>query len=307
MATIIGVALPFFALLVCGMLAARWRLIDDAGLIGLNAFVFYLALPALLIQKVAAAPLERLFDWRLYLAYEGSCLIAYGLTLLVVRRLLRRSLAEAAVCAFAVGWGNVGYMGVPLLIAAFGESRALPAVLAMVLDTLVLQTITVMLIERGTGLGRSNLRSLLAAVARNPLILAVLAGVLLAVLDLQFPAPVVGFLAILAPAASPSALVALGGTLRPRALGHDLGLAAMLTIAKLVVLPLIAWLVLRVVPVPPDLVAPILVTTALPTAASVYVVAQRYQVLERLAASVVLLSHLAGIATLTFVLVLVEG
>lgn len=305
MATIIGVALPFFALLVCGMLAVRWRWIDDAGLIGLNAFVFYLALPAVLFQKVVAAPLERLLDWRLYVAYEGSCLIAYGLTLLLARRLLRRSLAEAAICAFAVGWGNVGYMGVPLLIAAFGESRALPAVLAMVLDVVVLQSITVVLIERDTGRGRGGLRSLATAIARNPLIVAVLAGVPLAALDLPLPAPLVGFLAILAPAASPSALVALGGTLRPQALGQDLGLAALLTAMKLVGLPVIAWLVLRLVPVPPDLVAPILVTTALPTAASVYVVAQRYQVMEQLAASVVFLSHLAGIATLTLILVLV--
>lgn len=305
MATIVGVALPFFALLVCGMLAVRWRWIDDAGLIGLNAFVFYLALPAVLFQKVVAAPLERLLDWRLYVAYEGSCLIAYGLTLLAARRLLGRSLAEAAICAFTVGWGNVGYMGVPLLIAAFGESRALPAVLAMVLDVVVLQSITVVLVERDTGRGRGGLRGLAAAITRNPLIVAVLAGVPLAALDLRLPAPVAGLLAILAPAASPSALVALGGTLRPQALGQDLGLAALLTAMKLVGLPLIAWLVLQVVPVPPDLVAPILVTTALPTAASVYVVAQRYQVMEQLAASVVFLSHLAGIVSLTLILVLV--
>ena len=46
-------ALPFFAVLLCGMLAARLRLIDDAGLIGLNTFVFWFALPALLFHKVA--------------------------------------------------------------------------------------------------------------------------------------------------------------------------------------------------------------------------------------------------------------
>ena len=58
MATIVGVALPFFAVLLCGMLAARLRLLDDAGLIGLNAFVFWFALPALLFQKVADHPVR---------------------------------------------------------------------------------------------------------------------------------------------------------------------------------------------------------------------------------------------------------
>ena len=77
MGTIAGVALPFFAVLLCGMLAARLRLLDDAGLLGLNAFVFWFALPALLFQKVAATPFERLTDWTLYVAYEGSCLVLY--------------------------------------------------------------------------------------------------------------------------------------------------------------------------------------------------------------------------------------
>ena len=49
---------------------------------------------------------------------------------------------------------------------------------------------------------------------------------------------------------------------------------------------------------------PLLVSTALPTAASVFVIAQRYQVLERQVAAIVFASHLLGILTLTGVLVL---
>jgi len=99
LATIVGVALPFFAVLLCGMLAARLRLLDDAGLIGLNAFVFWFALPALLFQKVATTAFDRLTDWTLYVGYEGSCLLVYFVVLAAVRWLARRSLREAAICA----------------------------------------------------------------------------------------------------------------------------------------------------------------------------------------------------------------
>jgi predicted permease len=306
LATIIGVALPFFAVLLCGMLAARLRLLDERGLLGLNAFVFWFALPALLFQKVATTPFERLSDWTLYVGYEGSCLLAYLLVLVLFRTLGRRSLPEAAMCAFAAAWGNVGYMGVPLLIAAYGEGRALPSVLAVVLDTLVLQSLTILLIESGGAAGRGGLRAVGWAVVRNPLILAVLAGAVLAWLRLPLPAPVAGFLGLIGPAAGPGALFALGATLRGSALRRDLGLVATVTAAKLLLLPAIAWLVLRTIPVPPDLVAPILVTTALPTAASVFVVAQRYQLMERQVAAIVFVSHLLGILTLTGVLVLLE-
>lgn len=307
MATIIGVALPFFAILLCGMLAARLRVIEDAGVIGLNAFVFWFALPALLFHKVALTPFERLVDWTLYVGYSGSCLIAYAIVLLVVRFLLRRPMAQAAICAFAVAWGNVGYLGVPLLIAAYGEDRALPSVLAVLPDNLVLQTLTILLIERSGGGSRGGLAGVALAVARNPLILAVLAGALVAWLRLELPAPVAGFLVLLGPAAGPGALFALGATLRGSALTQDLRLVLALTGAKLLLVPAIAWVVLQQIPVRPELVAPILVTTALPTAASVFVIAQRYGILERMTAAVVFVSHLVGIVTLTGVLVLLEG
>jgi predicted permease len=307
-ATIAGVALPFFAVLLCGMLAARLRLLDDAGLLGLNAFVFWFALPALLFQKVAATPFERLTDWTLYVAYEGSCLVLYAVVLLVVRWPLRRPLQEATICAFAAAWGNVGYLGVPLLIAAYGEAGALPSVLAVVLDTLVLQSVTILLLESGAAAaGRGGLRVVARAVVRNPLIIAVFAGAGVAWLRLELPSPVAGFLSLLGPAAASGALFALGATLRGGALTRDVGLVAGVTLAKLLLLPAIAWLALRHIPVPTDLTAPLLVTTALPTAATVFVVAQRYGVLERMAAAVVFVSHLAGILTLTVILVLLQG
>lgn len=303
MATIIGVALPFFAVLLCGMLAARLKLIDAAGLIGLNAFVFWFALPALLLQKVATTPFERLADWTLYVAHSGSCLVLYGLVL-AATLLLKRSLAQAAICAFAASWGNVGYLGVPLLIAAYGEGRALPSVLAVVLDTLILQSLTILLLESGGAGGKGGLAPVGRAMARNPLILSVLLGAAIAWAGVGLPTPVAGFLALLGPAGGVAALFALGGTLSGGALTRDLGPALALTAAKLVLLPLIALALVGLLPVRPEMVTPILVTTALPTAATVFVVAQRYQVLDGLAASVVFVSHLVGIVTLTGVLVL---
>lgn len=302
MSTIVGVALPFFAVLLCGMLATRLRLIDAAGLVGLNAFVFWFALPALLLQKVATTPFDRLADWTLYVAHAGSCLILYGIVLLAVR-VLGRSLAQAAICAFAAAWGNVGYLGVPLLIAAYGETAALPSVLAIVLDTLILQSLTILLVESSVG-AKGGLAPVGRAVTRNPLILAVFAGAAIAWAGIELPAPVAGFLALLGPAGGVAALFALGGTLRGRALTRDLGLTSALTAAKLVLLPLIALTLIQYLPVRPDMVTPILVTTALPTAATVFVVAQRYRILEELVAAVVFVSHLVGILTLTGVLVL---
>mgnify|MGYP000718148477 CR=1 FL=1 len=145
------------------------------------------------------------------------------------------------------------------------------------------------------------------AVIRNPLILAVVAGAVVAWARIDLPTPVTGFLGLLGPAAGSGALFALGATLRGRALTQDKALVAGVTLAKLLLLPALAWLVLLEVPVPADLTAPLVVTTALPTAASVFVIAQRYGVLERQVAAIVFASHLLGILSLTVVLVLLQA
>jgi predicted permease len=304
MATILGVAMPFFAVLLCGMLAGRLRLLDGHGLLGLNTFVFWFALPALLFHKVATTSLERLTDWTLYVGYEGSCVLVYGLVLTAARWVFRLDTPKAAICAFGAAWGNVGYMGVPLLIAAYGEARALPSVLAVVLDNLVLQSLTILLLEASLGAGKGGLRLVGRNIVRNPLILAVAAGAAIAAAGLELPLPITGFLTLLGAAAAPSALFALGATLSGGALTSGLGLVGGVIVAKLLLLPLVATGVIALLPLPADLVVPTIVTTALPTAASVFVIAQRYKVLERPMAAVVFVSHLAGILTLTVLLVL---
>ncbi|HMR33350.1 MAG TPA: AEC family transporter [Geminicoccaceae bacterium] len=306
MATILGVAIPFFAVLLCGMLASRLRLLDTKGLMGLNSFVFWFALPALLFHKVATTPFGRLADPWLYLAYEGSCVILYGLVYLAAR-LARLSPAMAAICAFAAAWGNVGYMGVPLLIAAYGEARALPAVLAVVMDNLVLQSLTILILEASLGADKGGLRTVIRAVCRNPLIIAVFAGAVVAYLGLRLPLPVTGFLGLIGAAAAPAALFALGATLYGGSLTGHVALVANITAAKLVALPLIAFGMVSLLPLPADLVVPIIVTTGLPTASSVFVIAQRYGILEAPVAAVVFVSHLLGIVTLTVLLVLLGG
>ena len=307
MEMVVGVAVPFFAVLMCGFLARRLHILDEYGVRGLNAFVYWFALPALLFWRVAETPFDQLSDPSFYAVYEGSCLILYCIVFALAHLVLRRSRAESAIAALGATWGNVGYMGVPLLLAAYAPEQSMPAVIATALDAIVMQTLTVAVIESGGGTGGRRLGALgiLRGIFTNPLILAVLVGFVVAFAELDLPAPVLGFLAILGPASGPGALFALGATLTG-GLGasRDLGLAGGIILAKLVALPAMVMLTLTLVPLPAHLVEPTLVTAALPTAASVFVLAQRYQVLERTLALVVFASHLLGIATLTGLLVL---
>ena len=309
MNVIFDTALPFFALILCGYLAVRWRVLDAASAAGLNAFVFWMALPALLLSRVAASALPELLDWRVLAVFYGVNACLYATALLVGRLAWGDPAGTAGLRSLGVIWGNYGYLGLPLLTAALGPGAALPTVAVITCDILVPASITIALLEadRAGGRGRlSGLTRALAGVARNPLILAVAAGALLSTGHVPLPAALTAFLNLLGSAAGPCALVALGASL---ALSPSSGEAradvSLVAGLKVLANPLLVWLAGRhVLPLPPEKLAAITLLAAMPTAASVFVLAQRYETWVLRASTSVLVTHLASVATLGFLLYL---
>jgi predicted permease len=302
--TIVDTALPFFALILCGFLAVRGRILDAAAARGLTLFVFSLSLPALLLAKVATASLPELLDWRLLGVFYGVNGFLYALTFAAGRLVWRDPPGAAALRALGVVWGNYGYLGLPLLTAALGPGGALPTVAVITGDILVPATVTIAIVEAGRG-DSAGLVGALGRVARNPLILAVVAGAALSAAGLALPTAALGFLNLLGSAAGPCALVALGAALALSPAGGVAADVALVTLAKLLLNPLLAWLAGRyLIPLPPERLAAVTLLAAMPTAASVFVLAQHYELWTLRASTSVLLTHVGSVATLGFLLYL---
>jgi predicted permease len=303
---IVDTALPFFALILCGYVAVRAGVLDAASAKGLNTFVFWLALPALLLASVAASTLRELLDWRFLAVFYGVNGLLYAFTFLVGRAVWRDRAGTAALRALGVIWGNYGYLGLPLLTAALGPAAALPAVAVITCDILVPASITIAFLEAGRDGERSGLATLgraLAGPLRNPLILAVAAGGLLSATGVAPPAAAQAFLRLLGAAAGPCALVALGASLALSPAGGARGDVALVTVLKVVVNPALVWLAGRhLLPLEPDRLAAATLLAAMPVAASVFVLAQRYETWVLRASTSVLVTHLASVATLAALL-----
>lgn len=308
MRVILDVVVPFFAVIFCGWAAFRTGAVDGTTVKGLNAFVYWFALPSLLVGKVGGAPVDRLLDPGFLVIYFGPAMVIYFLVLDYGRLVLGEDTPSAALRALGAAFPNSGYMGIPLLIAAFGPEAAIASVLALLLDQFVTIPMTVALVEAGRGRGGflATLGSTLRGVFANPLVLSVAAGAVLAVGGWQLPGPLAGITGLLAAAASPCALFALGTALAAVPARGAVGEVALLTLVRLVAHPSLVWLAATFVhPVPGEVLRAALVTAALPTAATVFVMAQRA---ERFPASstVVLVTHAGSIFTLSALLVLLS-
>ncbi len=306
MQAILNTALPFFALIFCGYGAGRFRLLSEASIAGVNAFVFYFALPAFIFNLLATSPLTEVVNGPFVAAYLGTGLVVFAAAALLGRLLFEVHRSEAALQGSAAVLGNTGYMGIPLVAAAFGDRAAIPLVLGLTLEATVLIPLTIILVEaqKGRGGGYSKLLgSVAGAMVRNPIIIAIFAGVLVSATGLGLPTPIENFTDLLGRAAGPCALFALGATLTSFPISTGIGEVSYMTFFKLLIHPAAIWFATtRLFDIDPLWASVAILGAALPVAANVFIVAKQYDTYVERVSSAILVSTAISVVTVSALL-----
>ena len=310
MQAILNVALPIFGVILAGYLAGYWRILGGDSTTALNAFVSYFALPVLFFGSLARTPVAAVLDPALMLGFGLVVLATFLLGMLTTRLVSGGGLAAMSLQGIAASWGNVGYMGVPLCLAAFGEAGLPPAMLTIIVTAVIAMVLGVMLIELEVAAGHGPLRTFLRAafnVARNPLPMSIALGIVVSALGLPIPTPVEKWLDLLGAAAAPCALFAIGLFLSDKSVRSGLAEASLSTVIKLLLQPLAAWLVLPLfvdLGSVPGKVA--LLMAALPTAANAFVLAKQFDLQVEQNSASILLSTAFSVVTVSALLVMLR-
>ena len=306
MQVILDTALPFFALIFCGYAAGRFRILSEASVAGVNAFVFYFALPAFIFDLLASSRLSEIANGSFVAAYLGAGLVVFAAAAVLGRLLFEVSRGEAALQGSAAVLGNTGYMGIPLVAAAFGDRAVIPLVLGLTLEATVLIPLTIVLVEAQKGLdaGWSKLlRSVAGAMVRNPIIVSIFAGLLLSATGLGLPTPVENFAGLLGRAAGPCALFALGATLASFPISAGIGEVSYMTFFKLLLHPSAIWIATtRLFDVDPLWATVAILGASLPVAANVFIVARQYDTYVERVSSAILVSTAVSVFTVSALL-----
>jgi len=228
MQSILAVTVPFFALVLCGYLAARSHTLPQSAIPGLNAFVLFFALPCMLFRFGANTPFAQLID-PLLIGLYGACALA--MVAFTVAMTLRRDtvgpgvdLKNAAFGALVAAFPNTGFMGVPLLVALLGERAAGPVIGTMLVDLCMTSSLCISLAQmhshRGGDDGDANNVALATALGRslrgaltNPLPWAIGLGALFSLAGWSLPGAVGQIVKMLGDAATPVALFTIGAVL----------------------------------------------------------------------------------------------
>ena len=275
--TIFEIVFPVAALAAAGFFYAGFRAADVGAVNELNLNIF---LPALIFLALARAGsgMGELGGYALAAAaiVLGSGLVAYPLLRLL--RLPPRAVAPSMM------FTNYGNLGLPLIALTFGESALSAAATMFVVGNALHVSVGFWILA-----GRVDWRLLV-----SPMLLASLAGLAVALADVDLPPPLLQPIEMASGVAIPLMLFALGA--RIRGVGWDdirrVGWTALVCPASGLVM---FFIVAPLIDLPPIGRGVLLLFAVLPPAALNYIFAEKFNAAPRLVASVVLVGNLASL------------
>ncbi|NQY59849.1 AEC family transporter [Cognatishimia sp.] len=295
--------LPFFAIIGLGYMAGRRGFFNEEATAYLTKFVFYFALSAMLFKFSANLSLGEVLDWQVIWAYLAGTMAVYVVATVVC--LMRgEDIPTTAVESQCAVIGNVGFLGIPMLLLLFGEASIGPNMLVLMVDLIVFSSLIVILIT-GARDGRMSfgiLRTIGLGLLRNPMIVSIVLGLGWSAMEWPIPEVANTFLDLLGSAATPGALFAIGASLAGKS-AERLSVAGWITFCKLVLHPVaVAICALMIFKIDAFSAGVIIAAAALPVAGNVFMLAQHYGVAAQRASTAILISTAISIITLSLVI-----
>jgi len=278
--SILNTVLPVFGMIVLGYGFTRGRIFDAAAGRGISLFVFNVAIPALLFKTVATMEPQQAAPWGLWLAFFGGLAVTWVAAALVSRVVPSLNISGGAAASMAAGFGNLALLGTPLALSHFGQQVAIPLGMILSIHAPILWFAAVLhralfQTQQTFAIGRTA-KDLFRSLATNAIVLGLLAGTLWRTTGLGLH-PVFGsMLDMLAAASVPTALFALGVSLAGYSLkGSWSGMFAVIAL-KMVLMPVLVFVMVRyVVSIPPLWAQVAVLFAAMPTGANAFLFSQR--------------------------------
>ncbi|WP_198780704.1 AEC family transporter [Shewanella putrefaciens] len=286
--TILTPLFAVFGIMLLGTVVQKLRLLPVETDQVLNQYVYYIAFPAILLIALAQQPIGEILQWGFIAGYSAAMVIIYLICLGISLIAQPKKHAIAAIRALNATFGNTAFIGIPLLIILFPQQQSalVAAAIASLLSVLMFAVALVSL-ELATNTQRQQHAALimLMAVGKNPIVIGCLIGVGISASGIKLPSGLAMMIQQIGNTSSPCALFAVGMVLaKAMRYQKDSSLfsvanfveLSLINLFKLAVQPALAFVMLKCFGVSGDYLVMGVILSALPTAASVYLLAQRY-------------------------------
>lgn len=297
----INVTLPIFLVMVIGYVLKQIGMLNDNFVTVANKFNFKVTLPFMLFRDISSVDMRAVFDLRYVLfcaLVSTACfwLIWGGAKLFLKEKYMRGAFVQASFRSSAA------VMGLAFIENIYGTSAMGPLMIVSAVPLYNIFSVIVLTFEGAHAGSESQSRKIKEAcvnIAKNPIILGILAGLIVGLLGIDFPVIVDKTVNSVAQMATPLALITIGAGFEGRKALAKMKPTIAAALIKLVVQPLIFLPVAAWMGFTGEKIIAILIMLASPTTPSCYIMAKNMDNDGVLTASVIVATTLLAAFTLT--------
>jgi predicted permease len=296
---LIGTTIPILFLIGTGFLSRKLGILKQGDERVLSAYVYFFALPALFFVNMTETSFV---SETLSFIFAGVTPIFVVVAVYCLLFLLFRfSKNTLYLLTLSTVFGSLAFFGIPFVTFAFpsGEGGRLATLAAATIGiAAIVVSITILELYRlGDAQKMEGLKHVARRLAKNPLIISILAGILISVVGVEIPSPVTTFLHMLGGTTSAVAIFMLGAFLYGKKYAN-LSTAFGLSLLRIVFLPTLSLAILTLFKLPTMEYSLLVLMNAMPVAVSLSVLSQRYDFYKETIASITLISSVGAIVYL---------
>ncbi len=234
--------IPFIFITVLGFIFGKIKIFDLSHAKVLNLFLFYIAVPALIIKFVAQSEIGQI-DLKQIISYflmQGSLGL---MTFLITSNFFKRPVQESIIWSLMVALSNHVTLLLPITKIYFGTEVITQVTSIILMDGIILLSVITFFLELTT---KKNIRVsvFLRNLFFNPMIMSIVIGVLLLLFNIDIlDTPIDYILSVLAACVSPVGLFAIGITLSFYSSKVLNKITATISILKLIISPIVLLLI----------------------------------------------------------------
>lgn len=305
MSPITETVLFVFSLVALGYLAGVTGYLKAETGEGVADFAVNVAMPLLLFRTMAAADFHAGLPWTYWAVYFSAVLVTWTAGHLVTTRVFGRDPQVGVVGGVSSAFSNLVLLGIPFIMGVYGQAgfEILSLLVSVHLPIMIMASIVAFDV-----LGRHGepvsvgivLRSFFRRVSRNPLIIAILAGLVWRATGLTLPGLPARIVGALADVGGTVALFAMGLSLSRFGLSGNVRPALALSSLKLMLMPAVALALAWLIGLPPLTAQVAVAAAALPSGVNSYLIAVQFGTGQALATNQMTIATACAVVTMSF-------
>lgn len=286
---------PLFLIILAGILFSFTKVSSEKWVDILNKYALYIGFPALVVASLMHLEIGEQSYTQL-ITFNSAYIIICLLIAYPLGRLFRFPKKARRTLFLILPFGNIAYLGIPVLQNALGESILPAAAIISAIYVFWLLTLALIIIEI-SGEEKLHIKTLCLNLIKNPLLLSVFIGLLLIVFQIKLPDFLTNTIQLFADSVTAVVLFSLGIFLGMQKIGKlkEWYTVFGFVVLTMIVLPFVYFQSLKLTNLSPAFLKASVLDAAMPLGLTPYAISLQYQLETKLTARIVVLGTMLSV------------